>query len=79
MVVEKGGKRCVLDPSTREFPISDLNGVEYGQFGQRVHVAPETSEGLAHMRSPEDGWCKAPREEGGFAWGRGLSGGGRDD
>eukprot|EP00973_Karenia_brevis_P077258 10732181-Karenia_brevis.AAC.1 len=64
VVVERAGKRCVLDPSTREFPIADLNGEDYGQFGQRVHLASEQTEGIAHMRAPDGGWSKALSEDG---------------
>eukprot|EP00973_Karenia_brevis_P058036 8079449-Karenia_brevis.AAC.1 len=74
MVSEKGGKRCVLDPSTRELPISDLHAKGYSQFGERVHIAPESTVGYNHMRTPDGGWVKAPRDESGLAWGRGVSG-----
>eukprot|EP00973_Karenia_brevis_P044697 6189193-Karenia_brevis.AAC.1 len=30
-----GHRTAVLEPSNREFPIQELDGVEYGQFGPR--------------------------------------------
>eukprot|EP00973_Karenia_brevis_P033683 4643508-Karenia_brevis.AAC.1 len=45
LCVRASHKSCVLEPSTREFPIQELEGRVHGQFGQRVHLEPETPQG----------------------------------
>eukprot|EP00973_Karenia_brevis_P060333 8396398-Karenia_brevis.AAC.1 len=65
--MQKGYKKCVLDPSTREFPIAELHGRVASQFGQRVHLEP------ANMRHSTGGWRVPPISGEGYAWGRAIS------
>eukprot|EP00973_Karenia_brevis_P008160 1104902-Karenia_brevis.AAC.1 len=49
LVLEKGGKRMVLDPSHREFAIGDMCSKKCGQLGPRVHLMPKSEDGDAFM------------------------------
>eukprot|EP00973_Karenia_brevis_P038049 5245790-Karenia_brevis.AAC.1 len=70
-------RSCVLETSLREFAIRDTMQVHNGEFGQRVHLDPNSNDGKALMSNPEDGWlnsCHSNQDWGvpvsGKGWGR---------
>eukprot|EP00973_Karenia_brevis_P056475 7854826-Karenia_brevis.AAC.1 len=70
MVTEEtnfGTRRCCLETSRREVAVRDEMEQDNGQFGQRVHLDPLSSQGRAYMHDMSGCWNVGPSE--GLGWG----------
>eukprot|EP00973_Karenia_brevis_P049728 6904863-Karenia_brevis.AAC.1 len=71
---ETGGDKvraCVLEPSSREFAMRDCHAKDFGQFGPRVHLAPSSPAGKAHMHNSGGGFSSSCDNQ--VGWGVPLS------
>eukprot|EP00973_Karenia_brevis_P061820 8596571-Karenia_brevis.AAC.1 len=66
--ISRGKRRmCCLETTFKEFAIRENMGKQYGQFGQRGHLDPTSSQEEGHMHNSMGVWDIGPYE--GLGWG----------